>query len=133
MCLKYSSLILMLVLTGCGLNLPVPTLDTQRETSGKFDGTWSLESRDKIGNCRANYKRAYMEVKNGVGKIASSSHGSTAFISTKGHFRIDVPGPNAVVHKYGGNLLSSKGRVLIEYSPHWVTDCSVGISIKKVN
>ena len=80
-----------LSLHGCNLNLPTPIPGGDRDLAGRFDGKWALESSSRLGNCEGNFERAYMDVKNGLGKIGPHGPSGTGYISTTGEFRIDVP------------------------------------------
>jgi len=124
-----------LALIGCSLKLPTPTHENDRDLTGKFDGKWSLESNTKIGNCYYNFKRAYMEVINGVGTVGPNGPSGSGFISNTGDFLIEVPYSSYrnTRFKYGGSLESLKGRVLIKFSNNAIPGCSVGLSIKKFN
>lgn len=129
-----TGLLIVLCLPGCSLNLPAPTSEGDRDLTGRFDGKWALESSSRLGNCGGNFERAYMEVKNGVGKIGPHGPSGTGNISTSGEFRIDVPNNRRTTHiKYGGNLDDSTGRAIVVHSAHRAPDCSSGLSIRKVD
>ena len=126
--------LVVLPLSGCSLKLPGPTPEGDRDLTGKFDGKWALESNTRIGNCKDNFKRAYMDVTNGVGKIGPNGPSGTGYVSTTGDFRIDVPDNyRKTRRKYGGNLDESTGRVIIVFAADRVSDCSIGLSVNRVN
>jgi len=120
-----------LVLAGCSLNLPIATKDVDRELTGKFDGKWVLETKSIVGNCSYNYKRAYLNVKNGLGKV----HNGKGYVSKTGDFRIEDDifyNSDWGLRVYGGNLVNAKGRMIIDFKSLNATDCSIGFSIKKI-
>jgi len=129
---KTIALMTLLTLTGCSLNLPIAPAEEERDATRKYDGKWALEiNQNRIGNCRDNLIRAYMYVEDGIGRIGPLGKG---YISSTGNFRIKATyKSNRKIRTYGGNLEKFKGRVIID-SPYvrGNTDCSIGLSLRKV-
>lgn len=124
----------LVTLAGCSLNLPVATDASERDLNGNFNGKLVLAANNAYGNCKHNFQRAYMDVTNGEGQIGPEGPAGKGFISSDGNFRIEVPRANGATRRvYGGNLTSSKGRVIIARPTRGKsTDCSIGLSIEKV-
>lgn len=133
---QYLVFLLLSTIVGCA-SIPMDISDDERDSTGQFDGKWILQPKAYLGHCKLGFKRAYMEITEGVGKIAPSGPTGIGNISRDGDFSIEVPLSTSgdIRHHYAGNLQSStaSGRVFVIFYKGTTQSrqCAQRLTIKK--
>jgi len=129
-----ASITSLLLLSACAATLVKPISESDKDTTGEFNGTWTLTQKalasnqnvgDRLFKCRFYDSKAIIRVQNGVGNMVYGKYNGTGNVSNDGAFYIEIP----TEHKFKRSLgtSSAKNGVTYVFKGHLAKDASKGL------
>lgn len=145
-------------LTSCVSNISSQVKESNKDTTGAFDGTWIANVQKSparqpmpgnwIANCDGSEWNFRVFVSDGVAKSNITGPNESTFVSTSGDFRFDIPQENEAKARGGsegtlsrteqtmviyGNLKDAKGRYTFAVAQFGNNGCTAVIEFEKAD
>lgn len=124
----------LLLLSSCAATLLKPIKESDKDTTGEYNGTWTLTQKalaanqsvgDKLFKCTFYNSTAIIRVNNGVGQLRYGKYSGKGNISNKGAFYIEIPTEHGFKSSSGTN--SSQNAITYIFKGFLAKDASKGL------